>query len=86
MKRIYFHIDNPELIAWIKTRPTDSYRILIGSDTPEDVVDVVFAKVTKEGHALAQWVVEKIDAGELQIRVAPKVELPQGKVLDESIN
>ncbi len=82
MKRIYFDLDNPEFIAWIKTRPTDAYVVLLGSDTPENASDVVFSKVTKEGFALVQWVAEKIKAGELEIKATTKVELPQGKVLE----
>ena len=78
MKRIYFDIDNPALIAWLKTRPKDSYKVLLGSDTPKDAMDVLFAKVTKEGVSLVQWLVEKIQAGEMQIHANTKIELPQG--------
>ncbi len=82
MKRIYFDIDNPAFIAWLKTHPTGSYIVLLGSDTPDDAVDVVFAKVANEGFALVQWVVEKLKAGEMEIKVAPKAELPQGVVFE----
>jgi hypothetical protein len=82
MKRIYFELDNPAFIAWLNTHPTDSYQVLLGSDTPEDSVDVVFSKVATEGVDLAKWLAEKLQQGEMQIHVAPKVELPQGIVLE----
>ena len=82
MKPIYFDIDNPALITWLKTRPSHSYNVLLGSDTPDDSLDVLFAKVTKEGVDLAQWLVKKIDAGELNIKVNKKIEIPQGVVLE----
>jgi hypothetical protein len=82
MKRIYFDLDNPAFIAWLKTHPTEPYDVLIGSDTPEDTADIVFSKVAKEGVDLAQWLVEKLKAGEMQVKVAAKVDLPQGIVLE----
>ena len=82
MKRIYFELDNPALIAWMKTRPKDSYKVLIGSDTPEDAVDVLFAEVTKEGVSLARWLTEKLKAGEVQIHANTKIEIPQGIVVE----
>ena len=82
MKRIYFNLDNPAFIAWLKTRPTDSYNVLLGSDTPEDSIDAVFSKLATEGVDLAKWLVEKLQRGEMQINVNTKVELPQGIVLE----
>jgi hypothetical protein len=82
MKRIYFDLDNPAFIAWLKTHPTESYDVLIGSDAPEDTADIVFSKVAKEGVDLAQWLVEKLKAGEMQVKAAAKVDLPQGIVLE----
>jgi hypothetical protein len=82
MKRIYFDIDNPAFIAWLKTRPTDSYNVLLGSDTPDDSVDAVFSKVATEGVGLSKWLAEKLQRGEMQINVNSKVELPQGIVLE----
>jgi hypothetical protein len=82
MKRIYFNLDNPAFIAWLKTRPTDFYKVLLGSDTPEDSVDAVFSKVATEGADLTKWLAEKLQRGEMQINVNTKVELPQGIVLE----
>ena len=82
MKRIYFDIDNPEFITWLKTRPADAYLVLLDSDTPENASDIVFAKVANEGIDLAQWVVEKIKSGEMEVKVSAKAELPQGIVLE----
>jgi hypothetical protein len=82
MKRIYFDLDNPAFITWLKTRPTDSYNVLLGSDTPEDSLNAVFAKVSTEGVGLAKWLTEKLQRGEMQIHVNSKVELPQGIVLE----
>jgi hypothetical protein len=83
MKRIYFDLDNPAFISWFKTRPTDTYNILLGSDTPNEAGDVVFSKVAKEGVNLAKWLVEKIKAGGMQIKVTvKKVGLPQAIVLE----
>jgi hypothetical protein len=82
MKRIYFDLDNPAFIAWLKTRPTDSYKVLLGSDTPEDSVDAVFSKVATEGADLTKWLADKLQRGEMQINVNTKVELPQGTVLE----
>ena len=82
MKRIYFDLDNPAFITWLKTRPTDTYDVLLGSDTPDESVDVVFSKVAKEGVDLAQWLVGKLKVGEMQVKVAAKLDLPQGIVLE----
>ncbi len=87
MKRIYFDLDNPAFITWLKTRPPDAYFVLLGSDTPEsdtpeDTADVIFAKVTREGVALATWLAEKMQRGEIKINVTPKVDVPQGIVLE----
>jgi hypothetical protein len=82
MKRIYFDLDNPAFIAWLKTHPTDTYDVLLGSDTPDEAGDVVFSKVAKEGVGLAQWFVEKLKAGEMQVKVSAKLDLPQGIVLE----
>jgi hypothetical protein len=82
MKRIYFDLDNPAFIAWLKTRPTDAYDVLLGSDTSDESVDVVFSKVAKEGVGLAQWLVEKLKAGKMQVKVSAKADLPQGIVLE----
>jgi hypothetical protein len=60
MKRIYFELDNPAFLSWLKTRPTGSYKVLIGTDTPDKAVETVFAKVTTEGAELATWLVEKL--------------------------
>jgi hypothetical protein len=86
MKLIYFDIDNPELIDWLKTRPTDSYKVLLGSDRPEDSVDVVFAKVTKEGVPLVQWLIKKLQSGEMQLRVNTKIGLPQGVEVESAMS
>jgi hypothetical protein len=82
MKRIYFDLDNPAFIAWLKTHPTGSYTVLLGSDTPEDTVNVVFAKITKEGVSLVQWLAEKLQRGEMQLNANTKLGLPQGVVLE----
>jgi hypothetical protein len=68
MKRIYFDLDNPAFITWLKTRPPDAYFVLLGSDTPEDdIVDVVFAKVTSAGVELATWLIEKLQRGRCKV-------------------
>ncbi len=82
MKRIYFELDNPAFIAWLKTRPTDTYHVLLGSDAPKQAIDAVFAKVATEGVDLAQWLAEKLQRGEMQITVNTKINLPQGIVLE----
>jgi hypothetical protein len=82
MKRIYFDLDNPALLAWLKTRPTGSYIVLLGTNTPESAVNVLFAKVTKEGVSLVQWLAEKLQRGEMQINANTKIELPQGVALE----
>jgi hypothetical protein len=82
MKRIYFDIDNPAFITWLKTHPKDSYNVLIGSDTPVDSSEVVFTKVASEGVDLAKWVVDKIQAGEMELKVNTKIDLPQGVVFE----
>jgi CRISPR/Cas system endoribonuclease Cas6 (RAMP superfamily) len=82
MKRIYFDFDNSAFIAWLKTRPTDTYDVLLGSDMPDESVDLVFSKVAKEGVDLAQWLVGKLKAGEMQVKIAAKLDLPQGIVLE----
>jgi hypothetical protein len=82
MKRIYFDLDNPAFIAWLKTRPTDTYDVLLGSDMPDESVDLVFSKVATEGVDLTKWLAEKLQRGEMQINVNTKVELPQGIVLE----
>jgi hypothetical protein len=46
-----------------------------GSDAPEDSVDVVVSKVAKEGVALAIWLVEKLKAGEMQVKIATKADI-----------
>jgi hypothetical protein len=82
MKRIYFELDNPALLAWLKTRPTGTYSVLLGSDTPDNAVAAVFAKVTTAGADLATWLAAKLQRGEIQLKVHPKVKLPQGIVLE----
>jgi hypothetical protein len=82
MKRIYFELDNPAFLAWLKTRPTGSYNVLLGSDRPEKGLAAVFAKVTTEGADLATWLTEKLQHGEMQVHVNTKIELPQGVVLE----
>ncbi len=82
MKRIYFELDNPAFIAWLKTHPTDTYDVLLGSDTPDEAGDLVFSKVAKEAVDLAQWLIEKLKAGEMQVKVAAKANLPQGIELE----
>jgi hypothetical protein len=82
MKRIYFDLDNPAFIAWLKTHPTEAYDVLLGNETPDEAGDVVFSKVVKEGADLAQWLVEKLKAGEMQVKVAAELDLPQGIVLE----
>jgi len=84
MKLIYFDLDNPELIVWLKTYPADSYKVLLGSDGPKDSVDVLFAKVTKEGRSLAEWLVKKVQSGEMQLRVNTKIGLPQCVVVEDT--
>jgi hypothetical protein len=82
MKRIYFDLDNPAFLAWLKTRPTGSYNVLLGSDTPDKALDAVFAKVTTEGADLATWLAEKLQRGEMQLKVHTKAKLPEGIVLE----
>jgi hypothetical protein len=82
MKRIYFDLDNTAFIAWLKTHPTGAYKVLLGSDTPDDSLDALFAKVTTEGVDLAKWLTEKLQRGEMVIHVNTKIELPQGIVLE----
>jgi hypothetical protein len=82
MKRIYFEIDNPAFLAWLKTRPRGSYTVLIGSETPDNALDAVFAKVATDGADLAAWLAEKLHRGELKIKVHTKAKLPQGIVLE----
>jgi hypothetical protein len=78
MKRIYFELDNPAFLAWLRTRPAGSYKVLLGSDTPDKGLDAVFEKVTTEGAELAAWLVEKLLRGEMQVKVGTKTKLPQG--------
>lgn len=82
MKRIYFELDNPAFIAWLKIRPTDSYKVLLGSDSSKGPADVVFAIVAKEGASLSQWLVKKLQAGEMQLHVNTKIKLPQVVILE----
>jgi hypothetical protein len=70
------------LLAWLKTPPAGSYTVLLGTDIPEDAVTVLFAKVTKEGVSLVQWLAEKLQRGELQLNANTKIGLPQGVVLE----
>jgi hypothetical protein len=82
MKRIYFDLTNPALLTWLKTRPIGSYNLLLGCDTPNQAVDILFSKVTAEGRDLVSWLVKKIQQGELQIKANTKIDLPQGVVLE----
>ncbi len=82
MKLIYFELDNPAFVAWLKTRPSGSYKVLLGSDTPDNAVEAVFAEVAGEGADLATWLVEKLQRGEMEIKVHTKAKLPQGVVLE----
>jgi hypothetical protein len=82
MKRVYFDLDNSAFIAWLKTRPTGTYDVLLGSDTPDEAEDIVFSIVAKAGVDLVHWLVEKIKAGEMQVKIAAKTDIPQGIVLE----
>jgi hypothetical protein len=82
MKRIYFELDNPAFLAWLKTRPAGSHQVLLGSDTPDEGLDAVFAKVATEGADLAAWLAEKLQRGEMEIKVHTKAKLPQGVVVE----
>jgi hypothetical protein len=55
MKRIYFDLDNPSLLTWLKTRPQGTYALLLGSDAPNKAVDILFSKVTTEGRDFVSW-------------------------------
>lgn len=82
MKRIYFDLDNPSLLTWLKTRPKGTYNLLLGSDTPNQAVDILFSKVTAEGRDFVSWLTQKIQQGEFQIKANTKIDLPQGVVLE----
>jgi hypothetical protein len=77
--RYYFSDDNiNSLVALLEKRPIGEHKILIGSDNSTPIVSRILAQLNGHDRTLAEWVIQKIAAQELEIRVMPKTDLPQG--------
>lgn len=81
--RIYFEADHLKaFIDWLKTEPGGICHVLIGDDTRKfnarDVVEVVGA----DSRLLASWLLLRVQAGMMQVKVGEKVDLPVGVPLE----
>lgn len=81
-KRIYVEADNlTPLVDWLKTKPEGRLMVLIGKsegDAASLVLDVMGG-----GRDTIEWIVAKIQAGELNLRAIPDtLSLPIGKIFE----
>lgn len=84
IKRLYFDVDRlDKLIVYVSKKPTGTIHILIGTNSPTDVLGTVLARLTATNRSLARWVVKKIEAGELEVKARERVELPEGVELTD---
>ena len=78
--RYYFSDDNLDgLITLLSGRPAGNCKVLIGTDQKTDLLPHILARLTVQDKTLAQWVIAKIEAKKLDIRVGHKVNMPQGR-------
>lgn len=83
MKRIYYHVDHiDELARWLARKPEGPVKVLIGGAYSTDgalhkLTDVIWRK---HSPALAYWLVQKLERGELEVRAMPNApaDLPEG--------
>jgi hypothetical protein len=80
----YYYENLDDLITMLDTRPAGKLAILIGTDgSTEDVPRNFLVKITGKSRALAVWVKDKIQAGELEIKASGKTDLPQGMKFED---
>ena len=88
MKWIYFEKDEMDGFAeWLKGHPNGKCRVLIGIDELHEQVNVISDVMwhAARDRGLAQWIAEKIEKGELQIKGSRKISgIPHGKEFDEN--
>lgn len=82
--RIYFdEADQAGFLAWLKSRPAGSWRVLVGSDAlpADDITTRVAIWTTRDGPALVRWFIDRIKRGDIIVRASNKLDLPSGQAL-----
>lgn len=82
--RRYYYENLDTLIAFLATNPEGKIVILIGTDNATDTVLAdLLLRVKQTSTALGYWLISKMSVGDLELKVAPKNDLPQGVNLSE---
>ena len=86
-KRIYFDYDDRDRLSrWLASRPTGAWQVLIGGHSSDNIANEIVAGVISAQPGLAEWVMEKLQQGELVVRVSPEpLDIPSGVHLESSI-
>jgi hypothetical protein len=80
----YYYENLDDLITLLDSRPAGKLAILIGTDgNTASVPGMLLVKVASHSRALAVWVKDKLQAGELEIKASGKTDLPQGMKFED---
>ncbi len=88
MNRIYFNlIDTAALATWLEAQPPGTWHVLIGTDIQEITMTNAVASIAVDcGKDTVRWITDKIQHGQLVIRVSPVLDIPSGVPLPNARN
>ena len=77
-KRVYFELDNlPSILNWLSAQPSAPYTVLIGSDN-QNATRILIRFIICHDLNVIKWMINKMSADQLEIKVVPKMNKPQG--------